>query len=42
MASGDARHVYEALDAAESLLKIFIENFDPEKHLRFMPSRFYL
>lgn len=42
MASADARHIYEALDAAESLLRIFIENFDPETHLRYMPARFYL
>ncbi|KAJ6185854.1 hypothetical protein N7519_007155 [Penicillium mononematosum] len=42
MASADARHIYEALDAAESLLKTFSEDFDPEKHLRYMPTRFYL
>lgn len=42
MASADARHIYEALDAAESLLKIFIQNFDPMQHLRHMPARFYL
>ncbi|KAJ6036390.1 hypothetical protein N7540_000669 [Penicillium herquei] len=42
MASADARHIYEALDAAESLLRIFIEDFDPVKHLRFLPDRFYL
>lgn len=42
MASADARHIYDALDAAESLLKIFIEDFDPVKHLRYMPARFYL
>lgn len=42
MASADARHIYEALDAAESLLKIFTEDFDPELHLRYLPARFYL
>ncbi|CAG7964361.1 unnamed protein product [Penicillium nalgiovense] len=42
MAIADARHIYEALDAAESLLKTFAEDFDPEKHLRYMPTRFYL
>ncbi|KAJ5741438.1 hypothetical protein N7533_010847 [Penicillium manginii] len=42
MASPDARYIYDALDAAESLLKIFIEDFDPEKHLRYLPARFYL
>ncbi|KAJ5713940.1 uncharacterized protein N7483_011121 [Penicillium malachiteum] len=42
MASADARHIYEALDAAESLLRIFIEDFDPVRDLRFMPDRFYL
>ncbi|KXH27597.1 hypothetical protein CSAL01_00764 [Colletotrichum salicis] len=42
MASPDARMVYEAVDAAEALLKIAIEDIDPERHLRFMPARFYL
>lgn len=42
MASADARHVYEALDAAESLLRIFTQDFDPGRELRFMPDRFYL
>ncbi|KAL0940076.1 uncharacterized protein CTRU02_206686 [Colletotrichum truncatum] len=42
MASPDARHVYEAVDAAEALLRIAIEDIDPEKHLRYMPARFYL
>ncbi|KAF9874289.1 C6 transcription factor [Colletotrichum karsti] len=42
MASPDARHVYEAVDAAEALLKIAIEDIDAEKHLRYMPARFYL
>lgn len=42
MASPDARYIYDALDAAESLLKMFIEDFDAEEHLRYMPARFYL
>ncbi|KAK1635681.1 hypothetical protein BDP81DRAFT_490573, partial [Colletotrichum phormii] len=42
MASPDARMVYEAVDAAEALLKIAIEDIDPERHLRFMPARFCL
>lgn len=42
MASPDARYIYDALDAAESLLTIFIEDFNPEKHLRYIPARFYL
>lgn len=42
MASPDARYIYDALDAAESLLKIFIEDFDPQNHLRYIPARFYL
>jgi hypothetical protein len=41
MASADARHIYEALDAAESLLRVFVEEFD-ETQLRCMPTRFYL
>lgn len=41
MASADARHIYEALDAAESLLRVFIEQFE-EAQLRCMPTRFYL
>ncbi|KAF4861102.1 hypothetical protein CGCSCA2_v004811 [Colletotrichum siamense] len=42
MASPDARHVYEAVDAAEALLRIAIEDIDAEKYLRYMPARFYL
>lgn len=41
MASADARHIYEALDAAESLLQVFTEEFE-EAQLRCMPTRFYL
>lgn len=42
MASPDARHIYEAVAAAESLLSIVTSDFDPQKHLRYMPARFYL
>ncbi|KAF4925827.1 hypothetical protein CGCVW01_v003367 [Colletotrichum viniferum] len=42
MASPDARHVYEAVDAAEALLRIAIEDINAEKYLRYMPARFYL
>ncbi|CAM1510831.1 Fc.00g083440.m01.CDS01 [Cosmosporella sp. VM-42] len=42
MASPDAKNIYEAVDAAESLLRIVTEEIDPEKHLRYMPARFYL
>lgn len=42
MASPDARMVYEAVDAAEALLRIAIEDIGPERHLRYMPARFYL
>jgi hypothetical protein len=38
----DARFIYEALDAAKSLL-VTVNNFvDPETCLRYMPLRFYL
>lgn len=42
MASPDGRSIYEAVNAAETLLKIIVEDIDPEKHLRYMPARFYL
>ncbi|RYP56431.1 hypothetical protein DL769_009916 [Monosporascus sp. CRB-8-3] len=42
MASPDARSIYEAFEAAENLLKIAVEGLHPEKHLRYMPARFYL
>lgn len=42
MASPDARHIYVAIDAAETMLKIAAEDIDPVKHLRYMPARFYL
>lgn len=38
----DARFIYEALDAAKSLLTTLNNFVDPEKDLRYMPSRFYL
>ncbi|VUC29278.1 unnamed protein product [Clonostachys rosea] len=42
MASPDARPIYEAIDAAEKMLRIVTEEISPEKHLRYMPARFYL
>ncbi|KAH7246865.1 hypothetical protein NW759_009297 [Fusarium solani] len=42
MASPDARHIYEAADAAEALIRIVTDDIDPVKHLRYMPARFYL
>lgn len=42
MASPDARHIYNAIAAAESLVKVVTEDFDPVKNLRYMPDRFYL
>ncbi|KAJ9645762.1 hypothetical protein H2201_003655 [Coniosporium apollinis] len=39
---GDARFIYEGLDAAKSLLTTANNFVDPEKSLRFMPLRFYL
>ncbi|KAL2820678.1 hypothetical protein BJX63DRAFT_280533 [Aspergillus granulosus] len=38
----DARFIIESLEAAKSYLTILVENVDPEKHLHFMPLRFYL
>ncbi|KAL2863751.1 uncharacterized protein BJX67DRAFT_238299 [Aspergillus lucknowensis] len=38
----DARFIIESLDAAKAYLTILVENVDPEKHLHFMPLRFYL
>ncbi|KAF5661354.1 hypothetical protein FCIRC_11833 [Fusarium circinatum] len=42
MASPDARHIYEAADAAETLIRILTDDMHPEKHLRYVPARFYL
>ncbi|OJJ62889.1 hypothetical protein ASPSYDRAFT_673844 [Aspergillus sydowii CBS 593.65] len=38
----DARFIIESLDAAKAYLTILVETVDPEKHLHFMPLRFYL
>ncbi|KAL4871211.1 hypothetical protein BDV12DRAFT_183870 [Aspergillus spectabilis] len=38
----DARFIIESLDAAKAYLTILVETADPEKHLHFMPLRFYL
>jgi hypothetical protein len=38
----DARFIYGALDAAKSYLSILTTEVDPEKHLRFMPLRYYM
>ncbi|KAK6392334.1 hypothetical protein LTR65_003790 [Meristemomyces frigidus] len=41
-AVGDARFIYEGLDAAKSLLSMCNTFVDPERALRYMPLRFYL
>ncbi|KAL1296682.1 hypothetical protein AAFC00_000159 [Neodothiora populina] len=41
-AVGDARFIYEGLDAAKSLLSTVTTFMDPETCLRFMPLKFYL
>jgi hypothetical protein len=41
-AVGDARFIYEGLDAAKSLLSMVNNFVSPEQSLRFMPLRFYL
>lgn len=38
----DARFIYESVDAAKSYLTIINNDVDPEKHLHYMPLRFYL
>ncbi|KAK2762179.1 hypothetical protein FQN54_001188 [Arachnomyces sp. PD_36] len=38
----DARFIYESVDAAKSYLTILNNFVDPEKHLHYMPLRFYL
>ncbi|KAJ5902741.1 hypothetical protein N7495_003269 [Penicillium taxi] len=38
----DSRFIYESVDAAKAYLTILVDNVDPEKHLHFMPLRFYL
>ncbi|KAI1288981.1 hypothetical protein F5Y03DRAFT_388940 [Xylaria venustula] len=42
MASPDAQRIYAAVDAANKILRITAEEIDPEKHLRYLPARFYL
>ncbi|KAF2264224.1 hypothetical protein CC78DRAFT_517384 [Lojkania enalia] len=39
---GDARFIYEGLDAAKAILTTANNFVDPEKSLRYMPLRFYL
>ncbi|KAK6428644.1 hypothetical protein LTR95_015214, partial [Oleoguttula sp. CCFEE 5521] len=41
-AVGDARFIYEGLDAAKGLLSMVNTFVDPEQSLRYMPLRFYL
>lgn len=38
----DARFIYESVEAAKSYLTILNNYVDPEKHLHFMPLRYYL
>ncbi|GAB1212398.1 hypothetical protein ATERTT37_001536 [Aspergillus terreus] len=38
----DARFIYESVDAAKAYLTIMVDGVHPEKHLHFMPLRFYL
>lgn len=42
MASPDARHIYEAVEAATALLAIVATQIDPMRYLRYMPVRYYL
>ncbi|KAF2843408.1 hypothetical protein M501DRAFT_1005983 [Patellaria atrata CBS 101060] len=39
---GDARFIYEGLDAAKAILSTANNFVDPERSLRFMPLRYYL
>jgi hypothetical protein len=41
-AVGDARFIYEGLDAAKAILTTVNNFVDPERALRFMPLRYYL
>lgn len=41
-AVGDARFIYEGLDAAKAILTTANNFVDPEKSLRFLPLRYYL
>ncbi|KAE8355105.1 hypothetical protein BDV28DRAFT_60408 [Aspergillus coremiiformis] len=38
----DARFIYESVDAAKAYLTILVDLVLPEKHLHFMPLRYYL
>ena len=38
----DARFIYESMEAAKSYLTILNNFVDPEKHLHYMPLRYYL
>ncbi|OQE24671.1 hypothetical protein PENSTE_c007G07483 [Penicillium steckii] len=38
----DSRFIYESVDAAKAYLTILVDSVDPERHLHFMPLRFYL
>ncbi|KAK9365903.1 transcription factor [Lipomyces kononenkoae] len=38
----DARFIYESVEAAKAYLTILVESVDPQKHLHYMPLRFYL
>ncbi|KAK2807740.1 hypothetical protein FQN49_008777, partial [Arthroderma sp. PD_2] len=38
----DSRFIYESVEAAKSYLTILTNYVDPERHLHFMPLRFYL
>ncbi|KAF7717162.1 Fungal Zn(2)-Cys(6) binuclear cluster domain-containing protein [Penicillium ucsense] len=38
----DSRFIYESVDAANAYLTILVDSVDPERHLHFMPLRFYL
>lgn len=38
----DARFIYESVDAAKSYLTTINNYVDPEKHLHYMPLRYYL
>jgi len=41
-ATPDARFIYDAVDAAKSLLSVFNSFVDPEAMFRYMPLRYYL
>ncbi|KAL9116247.1 MAG: hypothetical protein Q9227_000618 [Pyrenula ochraceoflavens] len=38
----DARFIFESIRAAKNYLMVLNNNVDPEKHLRYMPVRFFL